>query len=99
LPVQASREIDAVLESNSPIVVVASAHFGPLFFDLLVVARLLRKRHIVLRQEADYLRRLLRYLRHFGFEIMFDTPHSIRALVRTFQAPPGSAVMSMFDHT
>ncbi len=100
VPLRSSRNIKSLFESNAP-VVIGSAHFGPLFFELLVLRRLTRERHVVvvLRQGAFYLRQVIPLLQRFGFEIAFDSPDSVRVLLRTLKARPRTVVMFMFDHT
>jgi len=100
VPLRASLEIEALFKSDEP-VVIGSAHFGPLFFELLVLRRLLRDRHmvVVLRQRAFYLRKAIPFLQRFGVEIVFDTSLALRALARTLKTRPRAAVLFMFDHT
>ncbi len=89
----------AMSDASAPLI-IATGHFGPLFFALAALERRLRSRRVVvvLREGALYLRDVVPLLDALGFDYIVESYGWMRGLVRAMREDPRTVVFFAFDN-
>ncbi len=90
----------ASMRDTSVPLIIATGHFGPLFFAIAALERMLRGRRVIviLREGALYLRKALPLLDSLGFDYVVDSHDCVRYLVRTLREDTRTVVLFAFDN-
>ena len=86
-------------DASAPLI-IATGHFGPLFFAIIALESMLHGRRVivVLREGALYLREALPLLDALGFDYVVDSHDCLRRLVRALREDSRTVVMFAFDN-
>ena len=89
-----------LMRDTSAPLIIATGHFGPLFFAIAALERMLRGRRVivVLREGALYLQTALPLLDALGFDYVAESDDCLRTLVRALREDSRTVVLFAFDN-
>lgn len=98
IPVRGREHLDRANSGSEP-VVIASAHFGPVYFHLLIIARLLsgRRLYVIYASSGPDAARNAAFLRSRGLIPVPNDASGLRALIGALDSAGRIAILIAFD--